>query len=240
MTNDNKWLIMTYYCPTHGSLERSEPIELTSAFGAFVNNGIHTNNYFIEFVEDNKGNKLIEKSRSQSGLTDVLKPEIAEQIIYMLEKVVNAGTAGRVRSYMPNIRVDAAGKTGTTNDAADAWFVGFTPQLVAGVWVGFDDKRINFDPLGSEGYGGRAAAPIWGRLMNKIYSDKKLDFNQENFLYKLRDSTAVANLPYKLTKLQLDYYTNKRTFDLNHDTIMIKQSKPATILPKLPRRNEQR
>jgi penicillin-binding protein 1A len=215
-----------------------KPIELTSAISSFVNNGIHANHYFIEFVEDNKGNKIIERSRSQSGLTDVVSPEIASQITYMLEKVANAGTAGRTRSYMPNIDVDIAGKTGTTNDAADAWFVGFTPQLVAGIWVGFDDKRITFDPLGSEGYGGRAAAPIWGILMNMIYSDQTLGFIQKRFQYKLDQEEDTDLLPYKLTRTQMDYYTNKKSLNINRDSIKIETSKPKSILPKLPLRNQ--
>lgn len=214
-----------------------QPIELTSAFSTFVNNGIHTNSYFIELVEDNKGNKILEKSKRQSGLSDVLKPEITEQITYMLEKVVNSGTAGRVRSYMPGINVDAAGKTGTTNDAADAWFVGYTPELVAGIWVGFDDKRVTFDVLGAEGYGGRASAPIWGILMNKIYSDPLLEFNQKRFSYKQKDSTDSNIFPYRLTTLQMEYFSKNKSFEIKDSNQKINPSEPASPLPKLPLRN---
>ncbi|MEN6511223.1 MAG: hypothetical protein ABFD00_05255, partial [Chloroherpetonaceae bacterium] len=66
-------------------------------------------------------------------------------------------------------------------DAADAWFVGYTPDLVAGIWVGFDDKRVNFNYMGGQGYGGKAAAPIWGRLMAKIYSDPLLPYKKRSF-----------------------------------------------------------
>lgn len=215
-----------------------QPIELTSAFASFLNNGIHYNTYFINIVEDSKGNKIIERSKSQSGISDVVKPEIAEQITYMMEKVVNSGTAGRIRSYMPGIDIDAAGKTGTTNDAADAWFVGYTPELVAGVWIGFDDKRITFDILGAEGYGGRAAAPIWGRLMDKIYSDPLLDFNQKRFNYKQKDSANVGNLPYMLTRKQLEHLSDSKIFNLDSTSGKIKPSEPASPLPKLPLREQ--
>ena len=73
----------------------------------------------------------------------------------MMEDVVNRGTAGRVRRYFKG--VECAGKTGTTNDNADAWFTGFTPDLLCCVWVGFDDQRVTFDVIGKNGQGGRAS-----------------------------------------------------------------------------------
>jgi membrane carboxypeptidase/penicillin-binding protein len=90
--------------------------------------------------------------------------------------VVDGGTGSRVRRYFKG---EAAGKTGTTNDFADAWFVGYTPRLVAGIWTGFDDRRVTF--TGDYGQGGRAAAPVWGRLMDKIADDKKLAYREDHF-----------------------------------------------------------
>jgi penicillin-binding protein 1A len=86
----------------------------------------------------------------------------------MLEEVVNGGTGSSIRSFFTR---PCGGKTGTTQDFTDAWFVGFTPQIVAGVWVGFDDPRIKFG--GWYGQGGKAAAPIWGRFMKKVYDDEE-------------------------------------------------------------------
>ena len=95
----------------------------------------------------------------------------------LLEGVVNGGTATRaIRSFYNG---PAAGKTGTTNDYADAWFVGFTPQLAAGVWVGFDDVRIRFGS--NDGQGGRAAAPIFGRFMKETYEDPAIALPLEYF-----------------------------------------------------------
>jgi penicillin-binding protein 1A len=97
----------------------------------------------------------------------------------MLQGVIDSGTGIRVRNHFKEI--DAAGKTGTTNDGADAWFVGYTPELICGIWVGFDDQRINFGPIGNDGQGGRAAAPIFGMLMDKIYNDKSLPYSKRAF-----------------------------------------------------------
>jgi len=151
------------------------PLELTSAFGAFANEGILYDPIAILRIEDRNG-KLIEENYSNGR--EVLSKETAYIMTSMMESAINAGTAAGIRGrdhfYLP-----AAGKTGTTGEYADAWFVGFTPQLVAGVWVGFDDKRISFG--GSYGQGGRAAAPIWGKFMKYTYDDKSLNLPLKYF-----------------------------------------------------------
>ncbi len=163
-------------------------IELASAFGSFAAGGYNFKPYYDTRIEDHFGNVLFQKKRP-NRVSDVLPVNIAEDIIYMLQAVVDRGTAARIRYYFKG--VDAAGKTGTTNDNADAWFTGFTPELVAGVWVGFDDQRINFDCIGRQGQGGRAAGPIWGILMNKIYADPKLPYKKKKFgLKRFADSTS--------------------------------------------------
>lgn len=167
------------------------PLEMTSAYGTFAFNGWHVEPYYYSLVRD-KNDVILYQKPPSLNLTESLSPEIATQMTYMMEQVVNAGTASRaIRSVFTGI--DAAGKTGTTNDAADAWFIGFTPQLVAGVWVGFDNKKINFNTLGAEGYGGRAAAPLWAKLMKKIYSDPSLQFKQKQFNYKVKKDTLNTN-----------------------------------------------
>ena len=101
--------------------------------------------------------------------------------------MIDYGTAQSVRQYFHR---PAAGKTGTTQNYTDAWFVGYTPQFVAGVWLGFDDARIKFG--GSYGQGGRAAAPIWGKFMELLYSDNDFDFPVEYFL--MPDGVEEANV----------------------------------------------
>lgn len=139
------------------------PLEMTSAFGVFPNEGIYVEPISITKIEDRYGNIIAEFIPETR---EVISEGVAYIMCDMLEEVVNGGTGSSVRSFFTR---PCGGKTGTTQDFTDAWFVGFTPQLVAGVWVGFDDQRIKFG--GWYGQGGKAAAPIWGRFMKKVYDD---------------------------------------------------------------------
>lgn len=144
------------------------PLEITSAYGVFANEGVLVTPYSIIRIEDNDGN-VIESTTPVKK--EVLSRETAYIMTDLLKGVVNGGTATRgVRTFFNG---PCAGKTGTTNDYADAWFVGFTPQLAAGVWVGFDDQRVRFQS--GDGQGGRAAAPIFGRFMQKVYDDPSIN-----------------------------------------------------------------
>jgi penicillin-binding protein 1A len=156
-------------------VEEVYPIELTASYGAFANNGISVQPVSILRVEDRFG-KVIYENSVPSGLSDAMQPRVCKQMVTMMRGVVDGGTASTVRKFF---RYDAAGKTGTTNSYADAWFVGYTPQLVAGVWLGFDDHRIKF--TGTYGMGGKAAAPLWGRMMGKIYDDPYGHYKQRSF-----------------------------------------------------------
>ncbi len=138
------------------------PMEITSAYSTFANEGVRAAPYAILRVEDRNGKVIY---RAHPELDNVLEPRICHEMTSALSDVVNAGTGSRIRSI--GFHFPAAGKTGTTQNYADAWFVGYTPQYTAGVWVGFDDKRITF--TGADGQGGRAAAPIWGLFMKYAY-----------------------------------------------------------------------
>ena len=94
----------------------------------------------------------------------------------MMESVVNGGTGSAVRKYFTQ---ECAGKTGTTQDFADAWFIGYTPDLCAGTLVGFDDRRITFG--GWYGQGGKAAAPLWGRFMGCVYANREIKMQPAYF-----------------------------------------------------------
>ncbi len=148
-----------------GSAEVS-PMELTSAYSTFANEGVRATPYAIVRVEDRNG-KII--YRAHPEFENVLEPRICHMMTSALSDVVNAGTAARIRGL--GFHFPAAGKTGTTQNYADAWFIGYTPHYTAGVWVGFDDKRISF--TGADGQGGRAAAPIWGLFMKYVYDALK-------------------------------------------------------------------
>ncbi|HMS64646.1 MAG TPA: PBP1A family penicillin-binding protein [Ignavibacteria bacterium] len=150
------------------------PLEMTNAFGTFANEGIWVEPVPIIKIEDRNGT-IIEEIHPESK--EVLSEETAYIVSDMLEGVIDYGTARSIRQYFHR---PAAGKTGTSQSYTDAWFVGYTPQFSAGVWLGFDDARIKFG--GAYGQGGRAAAPIWGKFMELLYSDEEFNFPVEYFL----------------------------------------------------------
>ena len=138
-----------------GSLSLS-PLELTAAYATFANGGKRIKPIAIKYVTDSSGKILL---KNEPEIEDVLPQEVADTITDMLKDVVTYGTGTRA-----NIGGNVAGKTGTSNDFKDAWFVGYTSQLVAGVWVGYDDMRKT---LGQGEAGGRVSAPIWARFMKE-------------------------------------------------------------------------
>ena len=132
-------------------------MEHTSAFTVFPDDGIHIEPHYIRRVTSYDG-AILEEPRP--NVADVIPPEVARTMVAMLEEVVQFGTGVRAKE----LSRPSAGKTGTTNDFTDAWYIGFTPQLTAGVWVGNDDKRIS---LGKKETGARAALPIWLEFMQQ-------------------------------------------------------------------------
>lgn len=146
--------------------------EMVSAYTAFVNNGIHISPLFVTRIEDNQGNVI---ARFQPRMNEVINAESANKMLVLLQAVVNEGTAGRLR-YKFGLKNEIGGKTGTTNRNSDAWFIGFTPQLVSGCWVGGDDRDIHFDST-SMGQGATMALPIWAYFMKKVYADKALGYD---------------------------------------------------------------
>ena len=164
----------------------ASPLIMTTAFAALANDGIYVEPYFIERIEDRYGNILYQRNKTVKAI-DAISPKVAHEMTGMLQGVVNGGTASNVKKYLKD--VDAAGKTGTTNDYADAWFIGYTPQLAAGVWVGFDDRRITF--TGGYAYASSAAVPLWARCMAKIYSDSRLPYKQKRFSISFNEDDSL-------------------------------------------------
>ena len=139
------------------------PLEITSAYGTFPNGGVHIEQISILRIEDNNG-IIIEEFKPE--YVQAISSETASIMVNLMEGVVSSGTGIGVRRYF---QYPAAGKTGTTQDYSDAWFVGYTPELVAGVWVGFDDHRVKFTDW--YGQGGKAALPIWAMFMEGAYKE---------------------------------------------------------------------
>ena len=109
--------------------------------------------------------------------TEVISEKAYAKILSMLLNVVDGGTGNRVRRAPYNITAQMGGKTGTTNYNADGWFMGFTPELVSGVWVGGDERYIHFNTM-AHGQGAAMALPIYGLYMSKVYADPKLPYSQ--------------------------------------------------------------
>ena len=149
--------------------------EMVSAYTAFVNKGIRTAPLFVTRIEDNDGNVLATFSPQ---VNEVISESSAYKMLVMLRAVINEGTGGRIRRLY-NITADMGGKTGTTNNNSDGWFMGFTPHLVSGCWVGGEERDIHFDRM-ADGQGASMALPIWGIYMNKVYADKALGYSQKD------------------------------------------------------------
>lgn len=147
--------------------------EMVSAYTAFVNHGIRCAPLFVTKIEDNEGNVI---ARFQPRMNEVISAESANKMLYMLKGVVDGGTAGRLR-FRYNMKGEIGGKTGTTNNNSDAWFIGVTPELVSGVWVGGDDRDIHFDSM-RMGQGATMALPIWAYYMRRVFADTDLGYSE--------------------------------------------------------------
>ena len=148
--------------------------EMVSAYSVFANHGIRTAAMFVSRIEDNEGNVI---ASFQPRMNEVISAESANKMLVLLRGVVDGGTAGRLR-YKYHLEGEIGGKTGTTNKNSDAWFIGFTPQLVTGIWVGGEDRDIHFDNM-AMGQGATMALPIWAYYMKKVYRDRALGYNNK-------------------------------------------------------------
>jgi penicillin-binding protein 1A len=206
--------------------------ELTKAYAVFANQGNIFKPIYIEKILDRNGNLLEENPPlfypNESSIKEqIITPQTAYMITYLLEGVVQDGTGWRARS----LKRPVAGKTGTTDQFMDAWFIGFTPELITGVWVGFDEERS----LGEDETGARAASPIWVNFMSKILKDKQIktfsvpggvefakidpqtgqgSSGREGILECFREGTGPTQNALPATKTTSDFFK----FDLNLST----------------------
>jgi penicillin-binding protein 1A len=129
---------------------------------------------FVTRIVDNEGNVV---ARFTPRMNEVLSGDAADKMIYMLKGVVDGGTASRLR-FRYGLTAELGGKTGTTNNNSDAWFMGVAPRLVSGCWVGGDDRDIHFDTM-TLGQGAAMALPIYAYFMRRVYGDAHLGYTQE-------------------------------------------------------------
>lgn len=148
--------------------------EMVGAFNAIARKGLWIEPHFIIRIEDRTGNILYQHIPEEKR---ALSEKVAETMIVMMQQVVNRGTAVRLRLAY-GFKGAIAGKTGTTQEHADGWFIGFTPQLTTGVWVGWEYRVLHFRSL-ELGQGARMALPIWALYMQKVYADTTLEYTEE-------------------------------------------------------------
>ncbi len=152
--------------------------EMVGAYNTYPSKGVHVDPVFVLRIEDKAGNVL---SNFTARKREAISEHTAYLMVNLMEGVVNEGTASRLRwKYVPEGPI--AGKTGTTNDQADGWFIGYVPKLTAGVWVGAEDRQVHFERL-DQGGGANMALPIWGIFMQKVLKDGTLGIStKDNFV----------------------------------------------------------
>jgi penicillin-binding protein 1A len=162
--------------------------EMVSAYTAFVNKGVRVTPVYVERIEDSKGNVI---SNFSTERNEVFSEETAYKMLDMLNTVSRSGTATRLR-YRYQFKGPIGAKTGTTQNNSDGWFMGFTPQLVSGCWVGGEERNIHFDNM-NEGQGAQMALPIWALFMKKVYANKDLGYSEERQFDVPKDFSPCGN-----------------------------------------------
>ncbi len=165
--------------------------EMVGAYSAYANKGMRAEPVFVTGIADSNGNMISEFSTRH---TEVISEKAYYKILSLLRNVVDAGTGNRVRRPPFNLTAQMGGKTGTTNSNSDGWFMGFTPELVSGVWVGGEERYIHFNTM-AFGQGASMALPIYGKYMAKVYADKSLPYSQ---------SATFPNAPFDLCEKEFD------------------------------------
>lgn len=162
--------------------------EMVTAYSAFANKGMRSDPVFVTAIADANGNIISDFAPSQ---TEVITQKGYWRILSLLLNVVDGGTGNRLRRPPFNITAQTGGKTGTTNDNADGWFMSFTPDLVSGTWVGGEDRYIHFNNM-AQGQGASMALPIYGKYIRKVYDDPSLPYT-ENSRFEFPDGINLCH-----------------------------------------------
>jgi penicillin-binding protein 1A len=199
--------------------------EMVAAYSAFANKGVYTKPILIEKIEDKNGTILFEYKRETR---DVLSEEAAYVTVNLLEGVTQAGSGIRLRTtgatnnayesvvtgYPYEFDNPIAGKTGTTQNQSDGWFMGMVPNLVTGVWVGAEDRSIHFETI-DYGQGASMALPIWGVYMKSCYQDTILNISKEPFFKPEKISIELDCNNFKNDSLNTIKNNNKKLLDID-------------------------
>jgi penicillin-binding protein 1A len=258
LTNEIKPSKVVEYAKKMGITSKLDPVvslglgssdvslyEMIAAYGIFLNEGMYREPIFVFKIEDASGKILFE---FEPKTHEAIRPESAYLMQYMLRGNVEepGGTGARMFNYSELFKNggQVAGKTGTTSNNSDAWYIGFTKDLVGGVWVGGDDRSIHF--RGGLGEGSKSALPIFGTFMNKVYADKSLGYSpgpfpkpsikiEKDYLscYSIvkRDTTSVDSLSRSASIDSMEQFRNRFNADsnINLDRINSRRIKPDSI-----------
>ena len=201
-------------------------LEMTAAYAAFLNKGIAVRPYSIETITDRNGN-IIYQAPPVTDTGPVMSASTAEEVLGMLEAVVERGTGASLHSTW-GLQNKLAGKTGTTQDLADGWFIGMTPSLVIGVWAGGDSPVVRFR-TGSMGSGAKSALPVFARVIRKMNNDKELK------TYTL-GSFAISAETREI--LNCEDFSDKRGFRINAKHEKKSRSADAGSKPQKQKKKE--
>jgi penicillin-binding protein 1A len=206
--------------------------EMLWGYTIFAGRGFSTRPYFISRIEDRNGN-VIKRFDFSTNRKEAVSEITAYKMARMMQGPVDKGTAAGLRSRLGI--AEMGGKTGTTNDNADAWFMGYTPQLLAGVWVGCDDRFIRNE--GAGGFGAGAARPIWEIFFQKVLADKTLGIEKdakfvkpaglENEINSADIMNLIDNVPPPAAEGEDQGVGKEQDYDTNHEYIG-PESKPVT------------
>ena len=197
------------------------PIEMTSAYATIANEGVYNSPNAISYIEDQHGRVI---KRFNSEQMEVVDENLNYIMLSMMKDVIDSGTGGSIR-WRHKFKSPMAGKTGTTNNKTDAWFIGFTPQIALGVWVGVDDPSIS---LGKKQYGSKAALPIFADAIKEIYnlgtfySGTDLVYIDQNSNWEMPDGVVVE-------KVCSETYEKATRWCTSIDEIYLDETKPSSL-----------
>lgn len=184
--------------------------EMVGAYCTFFNKGKYIQPVYILRIEDKSGNVLADFTQN-SVKRQVFSEETAYLMIHLMKGVVNMGTAGWLRKKY-KFKEPVAGKTGTTQNNSDGWFMGGTPDLVAGVWTGAEDRQVRFASI-ADGQGATLALPIWGIFMRKVYDDKTITLNRGDFEKPRTELNVEMNCSEYQQEEYRDHIFDNENFD---------------------------
>ena len=209
--------------------------EMMWGYTVFPSGGFSTKPWYISRIEDRNGN-VIKRFDYSANRKEAISEITAYKMVRMMQGTVDVGTAAGLRGRLG--AAEMGGKTGTTNENSDAWFMGYSPQLLAGAWVGCDDRFVRLNKNDTRGYGGFAAMPIWQSFYKKVYADKKLGIDKDARFSKPDNLELEMNsadplnlidaLPPPAAEGEDQGVGNESDFDIKTREYIGPESKPVT------------